>query len=61
MIKCHCGEPAEVRWTVNGDEGRRQKPILLCSNCMSVYWEQIKHAYKGSNAYEASTFEVVSH
>lgn len=59
MKNCHCGEPAEVKWTVNGDESRHQEHEM-CSNCMSRYWDTIKDNYKGSYAYEASTFRIIN-
>lgn len=54
-LRCHCGEPAEVKWKALG-----QPEHLLCSNCMSEYWNIITDKYKGSKALECSVFEAVN-
>lgn len=59
MLLCKCGQPAELKWTVNGDISVRQEH-KLCGSCMSVIWNKITSDYKGSNALENSSFERVN-
>jgi hypothetical protein len=55
-VKCRCGQPVEVKWTVNGSKTERQEHFL-CGSCMSTIWSQVNQNYSGSAAQQQSTFE----
>jgi hypothetical protein len=60
MLECYCGKPAELIWEVTGEVGWYQKPINVCSACLSRMWPTICTKYPNSNAQQSSVFTAIN-
>lgn len=59
IIRCKCGEPAEVRWIQPLTAKVPDNEHELCSNCMSRIWSEVQLKYPNSESQQASTFEEI--